>query len=196
LILKSICVFCGSNSGVNPAYAEAAKQLGYLLAENDIRLVFGGGNVGLMGIIADAVLEKGGEAIGVIPHFLMAKEVGHTGLTEMKLVDTMHQRKELMAELSDAFITMPGGIGTMEEFFEIFTWGQLGLHPKPFGILNVGGYYDHLLAFFDTMVQERFLSDSNYKMLYASKEPATLLKELQNYQPIENPNKWLDRTRT
>ncbi len=194
--MKSICVFCGSNSGVNPAYAEAAKQLGYLLVENNIRLVFGGGNVGLMGIIADAVLEKGGEAIGVIPHFLMAKEVGHTGLTEMKLVDTMHQRKELMAELSDAFITMPGGIGTMEEFFEIFTWGQLGLHPKPFGILNVGGYYDHLLAFFDTMVQERFLSDSNYKMLYASKEPATLLKDLQNYQPIENPEKWLDRTRT
>ncbi|MFK7908505.1 MAG: TIGR00730 family Rossman fold protein [Chitinophagales bacterium] len=194
--MKSICVFCGSNSGVNPAYAEAAKQLGYLLAENDIRLVFGGGNVGLMGIIADAVLEKGGKVIGVIPHFLMAKEVGHTGLTEMKLVDTMHQRKELMAELSDAFITMPGGIGTMEEFFEIFTWGQLGLHPKPFGILNVGGYYDHLLAFFDTMVQERFLSDSNYKMLYASKEPATLLKELQNYQPMENPDKWLDRTRT
>lgn len=194
--MKSICVFCGSNSGVNPAYAEAAKQLGYFLVENDIRLVFGGGKVGLMGIIADAVLEKGGEVIGVIPHFLMAKEVGHTGLTEMKLVDTMHQRKELMAELSDGFITMPGGIGTMEEFFEIFTWGQLGLHPKPFGILNVGGYYDHLLAFFDTMVQERFLSDSNYKMLYASKEPATLLKDLQSYQPLENPEKWLDRTRT
>ena len=194
--MKSICVFCGSNAGTKPEYAEAAKQLGYLLVENDIRLIFGGGNVGLMGIIADAVLEKGGEAIGVIPHFLMEKEVGHTGLTEMKLVDTMHQRKELMADLSDAFITMPGGIGTMEEFFEIFTWGQLGLHPKPFGMLNVVGYYDHLLAFFENMVQERFLSDSNYKMLYAHHEPATLLQQLLNYQPIEHPEKWLDRTRT
>lgn len=196
MTMKSICIFCGSNAGTKPEYAEAAKQLGYLLVENDIRLVFGGGNVGLMGIIADAVLEKGGEAIGVIPHFLMEKEVGHTHLTEMKLVDTMHQRKELMADLSDAFITMPGGIGTMEEFFEIFTWGQLGLHPKPFGMLNVAGYYDHLLAFFEDMVGERFLSVANYKMLYASPQPATLLQQLLNYQPIENPEKWLDRTRT
>ena len=129
--MKSICVFCGSNAGTNPEYAKAAKQLGHLLVEKDIRLIFGGGNVGLMGIIADAVLERGGEAIGVIPHFLMEKEVGHTGLTEMKMVDTMHQRKELMADLSDAFITMPGGIGTMEEFFEIFTWGNEG------GIMNI-----------------------------------------------------------
>ncbi|MGB0929207.1 MAG: TIGR00730 family Rossman fold protein [Chitinophagales bacterium] len=195
--MKSICVFCGSNAGTNPEYAEAAKQLGYLLVENDIRLIFGGGNVGLMGIIADAVLEKGGEVIGVIPHFLMDKEVGHTGLTEMKLVNTMHQRKELMAELSDAFITMPGGIGTMEEFFEIFTWGQLGLHPKPFGILNVDGYYDHLLAFFETMVSQRFLSQKNYEMLYASKIPADLLQLLKDYKPnVEHQEKWLDRTRT
>ncbi|MEZ4886791.1 MAG: TIGR00730 family Rossman fold protein [Chitinophagales bacterium] len=194
--MKSICVFCGSNAGTKPEYIEAAKQFGYLLVENNIRLIFGGGNVGLMGIIADAVLEKGGEAIGVIPHFLMDKEVGHTGLTEMKLVKTMHQRKELMADLSDAFITMPGGIGTMEEFFEIFTWGQLGLHPKPFGILNVGGYYDHLLAFFENMVQERFLSKSNYEMLHASPKPDVLLKQLLNYQPIAEQEKWLDRTRT
>lgn len=195
--MKSICVFCGSNAGTNPEYAKAAKELGHLLVEKDIRLIFGGGNVGLMGIIADAVLERGGEAIGVIPHFLMDKEVGHTGLTEMKMVDTMHQRKELMADLSDAFITMPGGIGTMEEFFEIFTWGQLGLHPKPFGILNVGGYYDHLLAFFENMVNERFLSQTNYDMLYASKSPTDLLQQLQGYQPnTEHQEKWLDRTRT
>ncbi len=194
--MKSICVFCGSNVGENLSYADAAKELGHLLAEKNIRLVFGAGKVGLMGIIADAVLEKGGEAIGVIPQFLMDKEVGHTGLTELHIVETMHQRKHLMAELSDAFITMPGGIGTMEEFFEIFTWGQLGLHPKPFGILNAGGYYDHLLAFFENMVQERFLSRANYDMLHASSKPTILLEELLNYQPIEHPEKWLDRTRT
>lgn len=189
-------MFCGSNTGNNLAYADAAKKLGYLLAEKNIRLVFGAGRVGLMGIIADAVLEKGGEAIGVIPQFLMDKEVGHTGLTELRIVETMHQRKQMMADLSDAFITMPGGIGTMEEFFEIFTWGQLGLHPKPFGILNAGAYYDHLLAFFENMVKERFLSQANYQMLYASAEPTILLEELLNYTPIEHPEKWLDRTRT
>ena len=143
--MRRVCVFCGSSHGVRPAYAAAARTLGRLLVERGLGLVYGGGNVGLMGVMADAVLEAGGEVLGVIPHALMAREIGHPGVTEMHVVDSMHERKALMADRADAFIALPGGVGTFEELFEAITWTQLGLHAKPCGLLNVDGFYDDLL---------------------------------------------------
>ncbi len=186
--LASVCVFCGSSPGVRPIYAEAADGFGTALARAGIRLVYGGGNVGLMGRVADAVLAAGGEAVGVIPRFLMNREVGHHGLTELHVVETMHERKALMAKLSDAFAVLPGGIGTFEELFEVWTWRQLGLHPKPCGVLNVGGYYDRLTEFLDVAVTEGFLQPGHREALTVETDPATLLAALSGGPRPEKPN--------
>src|SRR5471032_2521819 len=150
--MKSICVYCGANAGVTPRYAEAARELARALVDENIALVYGGGNVGLMGIIADEVIRLGGRATGVIPEALLQKELGHKDLTQLHIVKDMHERKAMMAELSDGFIAMPGGMGTLEELFEVLTWAQLGFHYKPIGLLNVEGFYDHLIAFVDHLV--------------------------------------------
>lgn len=193
--MKRICVFCGSNPGAHPAYKEAAQEMGALLADRGITLVYGGGKVGLMGIVADAVLERGGNVIGVIPEFLALKEVAHDGLTELIQVKTMHQRKEKMADLSDAFIALPGGMGTLEELCEILTWAQLGLHTKPFGLMNTEQYYTSLIHFFDQMVAEKFLTRENREMVLCEGEAKALLDALDSYQPPQR-EKWLDRALT
>ena len=191
--MKSLTVFCGSSSGFRTEYADAAVNLAGLLAERNIRLVYGGGNVGLMGIIADEVMRKGGEVVGIIPESLDRKEVGHRGLTELRVVSSMHERKALMAELADGFIAMPGGIGTFEEFFEILTWAQLGFHEKPCGILNVAGYYDGLLSLCDNAVREGFLRDIHRQLILAESEPQKLLGRMQDFRPPA-VEKWIDRT--
>jgi uncharacterized protein (TIGR00730 family) len=173
-----ICVFCGSASGRAPNYAAAARELGELLAERGIGLVYGGGNVGLMGELADAVLDAGGRAIGVIPQQLVDREIAHGGLTELHIVENLHQRKALMAELADAFLTLPGGVGTMEELFEVWSWGRLGLHSKPCGLLNVDGYFDSLRTLTDQMVTEGFLEPEYRKMLLIEEQPSVLLDRL------------------
>ena len=193
--MKSICVFCGSNKGQNPIYSDQTIALGKLLAAKGITLVYGAGSVGLMGILADTMLENDATVIGVIPDFLLKKEVGHMGLTELHVSETMHQRKQKMADLSDGFMVLPGGTGTMDEFFEIFTWGQLALHQKPFGILNINGYYDGLIQFINTMVKERFLSESNQSMLHIDSDPEELLKKMNAYTP-PSEDKWLDLAKT
>ena len=190
--MKSVCVFCGSNVGSDPAYITAAQELGRVLAEKEISLVYGAGNVGLMGVIADACLEKDGHVIGVIPHFLMAKEVGHNGVSELIKTDTMHERKQIMADRSDGFISMPGGMGTMDEMCEILTWAQLGLHSCPVGVLNVKGYFDSLLNFFDEMVEKRFLHQKNRDMIISHEDPIELLRLMDAYQPPD-VEKWIDR---
>jgi uncharacterized protein (TIGR00730 family) len=173
-----ICVFCGSASGRAPTYAAAARELGQLLAKRGIGLVYGGGNVGLMGELADAVLDAGGRAIGVIPQQLVDREIAHRGLTELHVVENLHQRKALMAELADAFLTLPGGVGTMEELFEVWSWGRLGLHSKPCGLLNVDGYFDSLRTLTDQMVTEGFLEPEYRKMLLIEEQPSVLLDRL------------------
>ena len=190
-----ICVFCGSNSGSRSAYTKAAVDLGRWLAQEKLSLVYGGGRVGLMGSIADAVLEEGGEVIGVIPESLVRREVAHTGLTDLRVVQTMHERKALMAELSDAFIALPGGFGTLDEFCEILTWAQLGLHKKPCGLLNVEGYFDPLLALFDRAVADGFLHPKHRSMLITAGDPERLLEEMVKYRAPE-VEKWLARTDT
>jgi uncharacterized protein (TIGR00730 family) len=190
--MKRICVFCGSSSGSRPEYRAAAEELGRELVRRNVGLVYGGGNVGLMGVLADAVLKAGGEAVGVIPQNLMAREFGHNGLTKLHVVRSMHERKALMADLSDAFIALPGGFGTLEEFCEIVTWSQLGLHAKPCGVLNVQGYYSPLLAMFDHAVQERFLKPENRALVLARDSVAELLQALEEWRPVR-VEKWLDR---
>jgi hypothetical protein len=190
--MKRICVFCGSSAGNRPEYRAAAEEMGTELARRDIGLVYGGGNVGLMGVLADAVLNAGGEAQGVIPEHLMAREIGHNGLTKLHVVRSMHERKALMADLSDAFIALPGGFGTLEEFCEVVTWTQLGLHAKPCGILNVVGYYTPLLAMLDHAVQERFLKPENRGLVLARESPSELLHALEEWHPVR-VQKWLDR---
>lgn len=165
---QSICVYCGSNAGNNPLYAEAARRVGTYLGENGHTLVYGGGRVGLMGLVADAAIEAGGHVVGIIPDFLHEREVAHSGVQDLKIVSSMHERKQLMADASDAFVALPGGIGTMEELFEIWTWAQLGRHEKPVGVLNVNGYFDGLLEFLDNMTGEGFLQDKHRKMLLES----------------------------
>lgn len=190
--MKRVCVFTGSSPGARPEYAAAAQQFGAEIAGRGYELVYGGGRVGLMGVIADAVLASGGRVIGVIPENLVAKEIGHSGLTELRIVKSMHERKALMADLSDAFVAMPGGIGTMEEFFEVLTWAQLGLHAKPCGLLQVAGYFDALLALLDRAVQERFVKAEHMTMLIASASPTELLDRLAAYRaPLVD--KWIDR---
>src|ERR1017187_1910557 len=190
--MRRICVFCGSSQGSRPDYRAAAEELGAELVRRNIGLVYGGGNLGLMGIIADAVLNAGGEAQGVIPENLMAREIGHRGLTKLHVVRSMHERKALMADLSDAFVAMPGGYGTLEEFCEIVTWAQLGLHAKPCGVLNVLGYYSPLLAMFDYAVQERFLKPENRALVLARNSVTELLGALEEWHPAR-VEKWLDR---
>jgi uncharacterized protein (TIGR00730 family) len=190
--MKRICVFCGSSSGSRPEYRAAAEEMAAGLVRRNIGLVYGGGNVGLMGVLADAVLTAGGEAQGVIPEHLMAREVGHNGLTKLHVVRSMHERKALMADLSDAFVALPGGFGTLEEFCEVVTWTQLGLHAKPCGILNVLGYYSQLLAMLDHAVEERFLKPQNRALVLARESPSELLQVLEEWRPAR-VEKWLDR---
>lgn len=184
-MMKSIAVFCGSKDGYIDVYREEAYRVGGLLAERGIRLVYGGAKIGVMGAIADGVLNNGGEAIGVIPQFLLDKEVAHEGLTELIIVDTMHQRKLKMYELSDAMMTLPGGWGTMEELFETLTWGQLGMHNKPMGILNINGYYDSLKVLMTMMVHEGFLSEWTKKMVMVSESINDLLEMMDQYDAPE-----------
>jgi uncharacterized protein (TIGR00730 family) len=190
--MKRICVFCGSSQGSRPEYRVAAEEMAAELVRRGIGLVYGGGNVGLMGLIADAVLRAGGEAIGVIPKHLMELEVGHKSLTKLHVVHSMHERKALMADLSDAFIAMPGGFGTLEEFCEVLTWAQLGLHAKPCGILNILGYYSPLLRMFDHAVEERFLKPENRTLVLAGESPAELVQALEEWRPVR-VEKWLSR---
>ena len=182
-----ICVFCGSASGRAPTHTAAARELGQLLAKRGIGLVYGGGNVGLMGELADAVLDAGGRAIGVIPQQLVDREIAHGGLTELHVVEDLHQRKALMAELADAFLTLPGGVGTMEELFEVWSWGRLGLHSKPCGLLNVNGYFDSLRTLTDQMVTEGFLEPVHRELLLIEEQPSVLLDRLVAYA---TPRSW------
>lgn len=188
--MKRICVFCGSSAGARPEYAQAARAMGTLLAGRGIGLVYGGGRVGLMGVVADAVLAAGGEAIGVIPEALMRREVGHVALTELHVVGSMHERKALMADLSAGFIAMPGGYGTFEEFCEVLTWSQLGIHPKPCGLLNVAGYYAPLLAMFDHAVAEGFVRTTHRGIVLEADDPASLLERMAAFHPPA-AEKWI-----
>lgn len=191
--LRSICVFCGASPGASPIYRETAEALGRHLAERGIRLVYGGGKVGLMGNVADAALAAGGEVIGIIPQSLERAEIGHTGLTRLEVVDGMHARKARMAELSDAFIALPGGLGTLEELFEVWTWGQLGYHAKPLGLLDVNGFYSRLHDFLDHLVAERFVREQHRAMLQIGDTPSSLVSALESWTPTVAP-KWVDQT--
>jgi uncharacterized protein (TIGR00730 family) len=187
--MRSICVFCGANYNGVPVLKEAVELLAEVMVNKNITLVFGGGKVGVMGIIADAILARGGKAIGVIPQFLMDKEVGHTGLTEMHIVENMHQRKQLMNDLCDGIIMLPGGFGTLEEFFEVLTWLQLGLHRHPVGVLNVNGFYDNLLKQMDVMVEQRFLKPVNRQLVITSADAIELV-DLMEKVKIEPDEVW------
>ncbi|MCW2498247.1 TIGR00730 family Rossman fold protein [Jatrophihabitans sp.] len=191
-MIKTICVYCGSALGTRPVYADAAKAFGRALVEADMSLVYGGGRVGLMGLIADEVLARGGRAVGVIPELLLSKEVGHTNLTELHIVPDMHERKKKMAELSDAFVAMPGGIGTFEELFEVFTWALLGYHQKPVALLDVVGYYDPLLAMLQHTVEEGFMQRAYLGMLQVSAEPAEMIEKLKRYVPARY-DRWAEK---
>ena len=180
--MKSVCVYCGSNEGRLPVYAEAARSLGSALVERGLGLVYGGASVGIMGVLADTVLSLGGRVTGVMPESIVRKEVAHRGLTELHVTSSMHERKMLMADLSDAFVALPGGIGTLEEIFEVWTWTQLGFHAKPCGFLNVAGYYDGLIAFLDHTVAERFVKEANRAMLIVSDAPSDLLDRFEGYR--------------
>jgi uncharacterized protein (TIGR00730 family) len=191
--MQAVCVFCGSNFGAREAYAEAARQVGREIAGRGLRLVYGGSKVGLMGLVADAALAAGGAVIGVIPAALVEREVAHAGLTELHQVASMHERKAKMADLADAFIALPGGAGTMEELFEIWTWGQLGHHAKPAGLLNVEGFFDCLVAFLDHQASERFMRREHRDMLLVESEPARLLGRFAEYRPPA-VTKWISRS--
>jgi uncharacterized protein (TIGR00730 family) len=193
--LKRICVFCGSSVGARPAYKEVAERLGELLAERGIGVVFGGGCIGLMGALADAALRKGGEVIGVIPKSLLRREIAHQGVTKLHVVETMHQRKALMADLSDAFIALPGGYGTLEEFTEAVTWSQLGIQQKPCGLLNIDKYWDGLLAVLDHAVDEQFVRPENAQLVLVAQTPEWMLERLQDWTPPEHIEKWLDKSK-
>ena len=193
--MNSICVFCGSSFGKDPAYKEAARSLGATLAERDITLVYGGGNVGLMGTVADAALAAGGEVVGVIPEALVEREIAHENLTKLHVVSSMHERKALMSELSDGFIALPGGNGTLEEFFEVLTWAQLGEHRKPCGLLNVSGYYGPLLNVLDHMVDQGFLAEKHRSIVQVETTPEDMLDAFYGYVPPDTV-KWIDRTET
>jgi uncharacterized protein (TIGR00730 family) len=193
--MRRITVFCGSSSGNNPIYLEQATALGKYLAQENIDLVYGGAKVGLMGAVADGVLHNGGKVFGVLPNFLRIKEVAHENLTELFLVETMHERKLKMHELSDGAIALPGGFGTFEELFELLTWGQLGLHQKPVGILNTNGFYDNLILMIKNMVSEGFLKNENAEMLLVETDFVKLIERMRNYQP-QNIKKWIAKEQT
>lgn len=191
--MKRICVFCGSNNGLNPAFINAAENVGKFLANEKVELVYGGGRVGLMGKIADTVLENGGKVIGIIPETLAEREVAHRGLTELHVVDSMHERKAMMAELSDGFIAMPGGFGTFEEFCEIVTWSQLGFHIKPSGLLNIAGFYDDLIRMFDKATEEKFIRPVHRELVLSSDNIEQLFKLMKEFEPPKL-EKWIDRS--
>ena len=189
--MKSVSVFCGANFNGDPAILKAVNDLAVVFVKKEITLVFGGGRVGVMGLIADAVLDRGGKAVGVIPQFLIDKEVGHTGLTELIITSNMHERKQKMADLSDGVITLPGGFGTLEEFFEVLTWLQLGLHNNPIGLLNIDGFYDPLLAQMDIMVEKKFLKPLNRDLVLSHSDPAELVLLMENFN--SNPDEvWFE----
>jgi uncharacterized protein (TIGR00730 family) len=188
--MKRVCVNCGSNPGFNGIYMETARKLGNALVSSNLELVYGGAEVGLMGAVANAVMQAGGTAIGVIPQSL-ADRVSHRGLTELHIVGSMHERKQMMAELSDAFIALPGGFGTLEEITELLTWAQLGLHKKPCGLINVAGYFDSLLSFLDHAVSEGFMKQEHRNMLFVSDDPAALLERFRAYA-APKVEKWID----
>lgn len=192
--MKAILVYCGANSGNKPIYKETAKNLGLMFVKKGIRLIYGGGSLGLMGEISTTVMENGGESTGIIPHFLDKLEVGNPNLTEVIKVETMHQRKALMEELCDAIITIPGGYGSMDELFEIMSWSQLGLHNKPIGLLNINHFYDHLIKQLDVMVEEGFLRTENRKLLIVDEMIDGLLSKMEAFVPIQNTPKWLDKS--
>jgi uncharacterized protein (TIGR00730 family) len=193
--IRRLCVYAGSNAGARTEYADAAAALARLMAADDIGLVYGGGKVGLMGVLADTILAEGGEAIGIIPQALMDREVGHTGLTELRVVASMHERKALMAELSDGFVAVPGGIGTLEELIEVFTWSQLGIHAKPCGMLDAAGFYAGLAGLLDHMVGEGFLAPRHRATLVSAAEPAELLERLRAWEP-PSVHRWMDLERS
>jgi uncharacterized protein (TIGR00730 family) len=188
--MQRFCVFCASSIGNDPAFTRAAESLGQALAARQIGLVYGGGNIGLMGVIADAVMNGGGQAIGVIPQALVDKELAHRGITELRIVHSMHERKALMAELSDAFIALPGGFGTLEEFCEVLTWAQLGLHKKPSGLLNISGFYDHFLLFLDHIVETRLLRPQHRELVLDSNNINDLLTRISAWKPAPI-DKWI-----
>lgn len=190
--IKSICVFCGSSPGADPAYTHAARQLGKLMAQKDITLVYGGSNIGLMRSIADACLGEGGHVIGVMPQGLIDREVAYSELKEFHIVASMSIRKEKMAELSDAFIAMPGGIGTLDEIFEAMSWNQLEIMDKPVALLNTAGYYDHLIQFLDYTVEQRFVRTEHRQNLLVNNNPEQLLSAIENYVSLKVDNKWID----
>jgi len=191
--LKRICVFCGTNPGSRPDYGVAARELGRALAEEQIELVYGGASVGIMGELADSVHEHGGQVTGIIPQQLMQKEAAHTGIRNLIVVASMHQRKSQMADMSDGFIALPGGIGTLEGFFEVLTWSQVGIHSKPAGILNVAGYFDLLTGFLDHAVREGFLTDAHRDAIAVETEPHRLIARLRSFTPLEG-EKLMGRT--
>ncbi|MGH1490932.1 MAG: TIGR00730 family Rossman fold protein [Acidimicrobiales bacterium] len=188
--ISSICVYCASSNGTNQAATDAAVALGHLLAAEGIELVYGGGAVGLMGLIADTVMAAGGQVTGIIPASLMPREVAHRGITDLIEVDSMHERKAMMIERADAFVAMPGGFGTLEELAEVLTWAQLGIHNKPIGLLNPDGFYDHLLALLDRCIEDQVLKEKNRQLLLDSPDPAALLALLRSYEPSFEP-KWI-----
>jgi hypothetical protein len=193
--MKRLCVYCGSSSGGKPDYARVARQLARAMVSRNIGLVYGGASVGIMGEIANAVLEEGGNVIGVIPKRLFAKEIAHTGITELREVGSMHERKSLMADLSDGFIALPGGFGTIEEILEIITWSQLGMHRKPCGLLNVCRYYDKLIGFLDHAVSEQFIKTAHRSTILIDEHPDALLEKFEAYKAPETA-KWIDREST
>jgi uncharacterized protein (TIGR00730 family) len=194
--VERICVFCGASPGARPAYREATAELARVLVEANIGVVYGGSGVGLMGALADAVIEARGSITGVIPRALVDREMAHRDVADMRVVDSMHERKALMAELSDAFVALPGGIGTMEELFEVYTWAQLGLHRKPCALLNVEGYYDGIEEFLSHAVTERFLRDETRELLLVESVPSVLLERLRDFKPQAVVPKWIDREET
>lgn len=199
--MNRLCVYCGSSPGKSPDYTDAAKSLAAALVDRNIGLVYGGANVGIMGQIADAVIACGGEVTGIMPQFLVDKEVAHHGLTDLKIVHSMHERKSLMEDLAEGFIALPGGLGTLEELFEVLTWAQLGFHKKPCALLNIRNYYDHLAVFLDHALEEQFIQPSHRNMLLVDDDPSRLLNAMEDYQSpmsaLEALNgKWIGRDKT
>ena len=193
--MRAVCVYCGSSPGSEPIYLEAARHLGRTLAERDLGLVYGGARVGLMGAVADATLAAGGRVVGVIPEALRSRELAHPGLTELLVVDSMHERKAMMARHADAFLALPGGLGTLEELFEVLTWAQLGIHAKPCGVLDVGGYWRPLLQFMDRSVEQGFMTQLSRDLLMVADEPGLLLDRFEAFEPAPR-RRWLDASET
>ncbi|MFC7166271.1 TIGR00730 family Rossman fold protein [Halospeciosus flavus] len=193
--MDAVCVYCGSSPGDRPEYLDAAREMGRTLAERDLTLVYGGGSVGMMGAVADAVLDHGGEAVGVIPEALDAREVTHQELSDLRVVDSMHERKQTMADLADGFAALPGGLGTLEEICEILTWAQLGIHRDPCGFLAVEDYFDDLVSFFDHATAQGFVSEDHRDLVLVADDPDDLLDRFEAYEPPEVP-RWLDESET